>query len=75
MFYVPAGVDISPDDQLDLGFDINETINLVNLNGSNVNLELDEKFCGFDISLPEINTTGSNCVNSVENQLTSSGAD
>ena len=75
IFDVATGVDINPGNQLDLGFDIDEKVNLVNLNGKNVNLQLDEKFGRFDISLPQVNTTGLKSVNSPENQLISSGKD
>ncbi|MGK7921485.1 MAG: PEP-CTERM sorting domain-containing protein [Trichodesmium sp.] len=75
IFDVATEVDISPGNQLDLGFDIDEKVNLVNLSGENANLQLDEKFGGFDISLPEVNTTGLKSGNSLENQLISSGKD
>ncbi|NEQ36605.1 MAG: PEP-CTERM sorting domain-containing protein [Okeania sp. SIO3I5] len=75
IFDVATGVDVNPGNQLDLEFDIDETINLVNLDGDNSNLELDEKFGGFDISLPQVNTTGFQSVNSLNNQLISSGED
>ncbi len=75
IFNVATGVDVVPGNQLDLGFDINETINLVNLDGDNVNLQLDEKFGAFDISLPQVNTTWFQSVNSLNNQLISSGED
>lgn len=75
IFDVATGVDIDPGNQLDLGFDINKTINLVSLDGDNVNLELDEKFGSFDISLPEVNTTGFKSENPLNNQLISSSED
>ncbi|MGD1804607.1 PEP-CTERM sorting domain-containing protein [Dapis sp. BLCC M126] len=75
IFDVATGVNVEPRNQLDFGFDIDETINLVNLDGDNVNLQLDEKFGGFDISLPQVNTTGFQSENSLNNQLISSGED
>ncbi|MGD1702052.1 hypothetical protein [Dapis sp. BLCC M229] len=75
IFDVATGVNIEPGNQLDLGFDIDETINLVNLDGDNVNLQLDEKFGDFDISLPQVNTTKFQSKNSLKNQLISSGED
>lgn len=75
IFDVATGVDINPGNQLDLGFDIDEKVNLVTLSGENVNLQLDEKFGGFEISLPELNTTGLKSANSLENQLIYSGKD
>ena len=73
IFDAATGVDIAPGNQLDLGFDIDQTINLVNLDGDNINLQLDEKFGAFDISLPQVNTTGFKSENSLKNQLISSG--
>lgn len=75
IFDVATGVDINPGNQLDLGFDIDEKINLVNLDGNNINLQLDEKFGAFDISLPQVNTTGFKSENPLKNQLISSGED
>ena len=75
IFDVATGVDVDPGNQLNLGFDIDEKINLVNLDGDNINLQLDEKLGGFYISLPQLNTTGFQSVNSLKNQLISSEED
>ncbi|MEM1171591.1 MAG: PEP-CTERM sorting domain-containing protein [Cyanobacteria bacterium P01_H01_bin.35] len=75
IFDVATGVNLQPGNQLDFGFDIDEKINLVNLDEDNINLQLDEKFGGFNISLPQVNTTGFQSENSLNNQLTSSGED
>ena len=75
IFDVAAGVNVSPGNELDLGFDINQKTNLVNLNGSNFNLEIDEKLGGIDVSLPKVNTTSEQSLNSEQNQLIASGKD
>ncbi|MGB3511376.1 MAG: PEP-CTERM sorting domain-containing protein [Microcoleaceae cyanobacterium] len=75
IFDVATGVDVYPGDELDVGFDIDEKINLVTLGGDDFNLEIDEFFGGIDVSLPEVNTKGIKSLNSEENQLIASGKD
>ena len=70
LFDVAAGIDVNPG--FDLGFDVDETVNLVNFDTSDLSFNRDSNLGSFEVSFPKVDTMGNQ---SGSNQLTSSGED
>lgn len=72
IFKLAAGLDVSPGTAFDIGFNIDETTNLLSFNSDNLNFQAGGSLASLSARFPKVNTVGTA---SGSNTLTSSGQD